>query len=354
MNTNRRVFLRWLMIQLGVLLGGETLSACASKTPDLSSLVGQASQTPFQPQPRTPVPSSETQPTTPAETQSAASPEAPAPSPTANTPDLVVARGGSPETLVQQALAAIGGMERFVAPGDEVLVKPNICVGYRSYEYAATTNPWVVSEIVRLALEAGAGRVLVYDYPFGGTSEQAYITSGIQEQVLTAGGEMEPVSSFKFTPVEIPDPLDLAKCKVYQDVLEADVVINVPIAKHHGLARLTLGMKNLMGVIWDRPAMHRNLGDRLTDLNRLVRPALTVIDAVRILRANGPTGGRLGDVQQTDTLIVSPDVVAADSYAASLFSLQPSDLAYVRSGASIGLGRMDLEQLHIEEISVGA
>jgi uncharacterized protein (DUF362 family) len=165
---------------------------------------------------------------------------------------------------------------------------------------------------------------------------------------------MEPMSTFKFSRVEIPDPLDLGQCDIYQDVLDADVVINVPIAKHHSLARLTLGMKNLMGVIWDRPAMHRNLGDRLTDLNRFVQPDLTIVDAVRMLMANGPTGGRLGDVRQEDTLIVSPDVVAADSYAATLFGLQPSDLAYIRAGASVGIGRMDLEQLRIDEITVDA
>jgi uncharacterized protein (DUF362 family) len=131
------------------------------------------------------------------------------------------------------------------------------------------------------------------------------------------------------------------------------VVIDVPIAKHHGLARLTLGMKNLMGVIYDRPAMHRNLGQRLADLSSRVRPTLTVVDAVRMLMDHGPTGGSLEDVRQADTLIVSPDIVAADSYAATLFGLKPDDLAYVRAGAQLGLGRSDLNSLKIEEINVG-
>jgi uncharacterized protein (DUF362 family) len=147
--------------------------------------------------------------------------------------------------------------------------------------------------------------------------------------------------------------VDLQRCKIYDDVLKADVVIDVPIAKHHGLARLTLGMKNLMGVIYDRPAMHRNLGQRLADLTSRVRPTLTVVDAVRMLMDHGPTGGNLEDVKQADTLIVSPDIVAADSYAATLFGLKPDDLAYVRAGAQIGLGRADLSSLKIEEINVG-
>jgi uncharacterized protein (DUF362 family) len=268
-------------------------------------------------------------------------------------PDLVVARGGEPEELVQRALVALGGMERFVQPGDDVVVKPNICVAYHTYEYAATTNPWVVAALVRLCLKAGARRVRVMDYPFGGGPEEAYIRSGIKEQVVAAGGEMEIMSSFKFVAAEIPQGLDLRQCDIYDQVLNADVVINVPIAKTHSLARLTLGMKNLMGVIRDRPAMHRNLGQRLADLASRVRPALTVVDAVRILVANGPTGGNLDDVKKIDTVIASPDIVAADSFAAMLFGLQPDDLSYVQAATAMGLGRSDLGSLKIEEIAVG-
>ncbi len=266
---------------------------------------------------------------------------------------MAVARGGEPEALVRHAIAALGGMQRFVSAGDDVIVKPNVCVDYRTYEYAATTNPWVVGEIVRLCLEAGAGRVRVMDFPFGGDSESAYRRSGIQEQVHAAGGEMEPIRFFKFVETEIPNALDLKTCQIYEDVLMADVVINVPIAKHHSLARLTLGMKNLMGVIRDRPYMHGNLGQRLADLASRVRPALTIIDAVRILQRSGPTGGRLGDVQKIDTVIASPDIVAADSYTATLFGLQPTDLSYIVSGLVMGLGRADLETMKIEEIAVG-
>jgi uncharacterized protein (DUF362 family) len=254
--------------------------------------------------------------------------------------------------MVRRALEALGGMGEFVRPGDDVIVKPNICVGYHSYEYAATTNPWVVGALVKLALDAGARRVRVMDFPFGGSPEQAYVTTGIQEQVEAAGGRMEGMSKFKFVDTQIPGGVDLQRCKIYDDVLKADVVINVPIAKHHGLAQLTLGMKNLMGVILDRPAMHRNLGQRLADLAGRIRPTLTVVDAVRMLMDHGPSGGSLDDVRQADTIIVSPDIVAADSYAATLFDMQPADLAYVRAGEGTGLGRSELSGMHIEEISV--
>ncbi len=327
---------------LGTVAGGGLLSACGA----------QQSPTPT----RIPPSPTATESANLAPPATATAVPTATPVPTATSlahPDLVVARGGEPEELVRRALAALGGMEQFVRPGDDVIVKPNICVAYHSYEYAATTNPWVVAALVRLCLEAGARRVRVMDYPFGGSPEQAYVRSGIQEQVVAAGGEMEIMPRFKFVATEIPQGLDLRQCDIYDEVLNADVLINVPIAKTHGLARLTLGMKNLMGVIRDRPAMHRNLGQRLADLTSRVRPALTVVDAVRILTAHGPTGGSLDDVRKMDTVIASPDIVAADSFAATLFGMQPDDLAYIRAATDMGLGRSDLDSLKIEEIAVG-
>lgn len=311
----RRDFLRQLALGLSTLAGGSLLSACGGKEASASTVPPLA--------------------------------------PPRMYPDLVVARGGEPEQLVRLALAALGGMERFVHRGNDVIIKPNICVSYHTYEYAATTNPWVVAELVKLCWEAGARRVRVMDSPFGGTAEEAYVRSGIQDQVQAAGGEMELMSSFKYVSIRIPSGVDLRRCDVYDDVLKADVLINVPIAKHHSLGVLTLGMKNLMGVIRDRPSLHRNLGQRLADLNSRIRPTLTVIDAVRILVAHGPTGGNLDDVRKLDTVIASPDIVAADSYAATLFGMQPNDLAYIRAAAGMGLGRSDLGSLKIEEISVG-
>ena len=137
---------------------------------------------------------------------------------------------------------------------------------------------------------------------------------------------------------------------VYQDVLQADVFINVPIAKHHNLARLSLGMKNLLGVVQSRNRYHSNLGQRVADLTSLVYPTLTVVDAVRILVDHGPTGGSLSDVKQINTVIASHDPVAADSYAATLFNLSGADIAYIKAAAEMGLGEMDLSNLKIEKI----
>jgi uncharacterized protein (DUF362 family) len=263
---------------------------------------------------------------------------------------LAVAHGDDPAATTKAALAALGGIERFVKSDDEVIIKPNICVDYHPPEYAATTNPTVVATLVALCLGAGARRVRVMDMPFGGTPESAYAVSGIEDAVRAAGGQMEVMSPVKFVKTSIPEGQDITSWEIYQDVLQADVLINVPIAKHHSLARLSLGGKNLLGVITKPNQMHRNLGQRTADLLSVVRPTLTVVDAVRILVAHGPTGGSLNDVQQMDTVIASHDTVAADAYAAKLFGIAGEGVPYVKAAADMGLGMLDLGGVKVEEI----
>ena len=231
---------------------------------------------------------------------------------------LAVARGAGadPAELTRRAIAALGGIERFVKPGADVIVKPNICNAYHGPEYASTTNPDVVAAIVALCLAAGAKRVRVMDFPFGGSPQASYETSGIAAAVKAAGGDLEAMNRLKFRKTALPQGKVLRSSSVYGDILDADTVINVPIAKNHGSATLTLGMKNLMGVIQDRNTLHAiGLHQAIADLNSTVKPQLTIVDAIRILTANGPTGGSLDDVKRLDTIIASADVVAADAYA---------------------------------------
>ncbi|HEX7542146.1 MAG TPA: DUF362 domain-containing protein [Anaerolineales bacterium] len=341
---SRRDFLKVAVAGAGAMSLGAILDACGQAFP----LSLPSTDTPVSSiqQPASPSPSPAD--TIPATTDTVAAPtDTPLPP-----PDVVVTRGGEPETLVRQAIAALGGMEKFVPLGANVIVKPNICVAYHTYEYAATTNPWVVGTLVKICYEAGAASVKVMDYPFGGTQQKAYEISGIKEQVEAAGGEMANMLSYKYIPTQNPTAVVLKTTAVYDDILKADVLINVPIAKQHGSSRLTLGMKNLMGVIQNRSALHTNLGQCIADLNALIKPQLTVVDAVRILTANGPTGGNLADVKKLDTVIVSQDVVAADSYAALLFGMKPEDLDYIVIGTSMGLGRSDIQNLNVQVIQV--
>jgi uncharacterized protein (DUF362 family) len=273
------------------------------------------------------------------------------PAPSGDQAYLAVARGSDPATITERALAAIGGIERFVKSGNDVIIKPNICVNYNPPEFAATTNPDVVGALVRLCLGAGARRVRVMDMPFGGTPESAYAISGIEAAVKAAGGEMEVMNRAKFVKSAIPQGKNIQEWEIYRDVLTTDVLINVPIAKHHSLARLSLGLKNLLGVASNPSRMHSNLAQRIADLSSAVRPTLTIVDAVRILVANGPTGGSLNDVRQTDTVIATHDFVAADAWAATLLNMKGADLAYVKAAADMGLGTMELDSIKIEEIS---
>lgn len=267
---------------------------------------------------------------------------------------VVVCRGKGvdPKEITRRAIAALGGMEQFVKKGADVIIKPNICNAFRDPEHASTTNPDVVGEVVRECVAAGAKRVRVMDFPFGGSPQDAYERSGIRKAVEEAGGVMEVMSSFKFKDTPIPNGKDIKSWQIYEDILKADVVINIPIAKHHRLAGLTLAIKNLLGVVQNRPGMHPNMAQRLADLATVVKPTLTIIDAIRILVDNGPTGGRLEDVKREDTVIVSTDMVAADAYATTLFGKKPSDIGYIIRAAEMGLGKANLDEIKIEEINI--
>ena len=339
---SRRDFLRLMALGAGSLTLNQFLTACG-----LNPAPGLPTSIPILPT----LPSSVSPVETLAGTQDSSA--IPTPTKALSSADVVVARGGEPEEMVRRALEAYGGMGTFVPKGANVVIKPNICVAYHTYEYAATTNPWVVGTLVKMAVTAGASRVQVFDFPFGGSAQEAYTRSGIQEQVLAAGGEMLPMPEFKYVTTDIPNGVDLKYTHAFKDALDADVLIDVPIAKHHGSARLSLGMKNLMGLILDRSAIHRDLGQRIADLNTLFRPKLTVVDAVRILTNHGPSGGNLDDVKKLDTIIVSSDIVAADSYATTLFGLQPTDIGYIRAATKMGLGKSDLNIIKVEEIAVG-
>jgi uncharacterized protein (DUF362 family) len=265
-------------------------------------------------------------------------------------PVVVVAEKDKPAELVRKAIKALGGMGRFVKKGNRVLIKPNIAFA-RPPEGAANTNPEVVAELVQLCFEAGAKEVIVLDY----TLDPARITyemSGIAKAAEAKGARVVYVSPRDFVPVEVPKGkiLSAYDVRVLKQVLDADVFINVPIAKTHGSARLTLGMKNLMGIIQDRGAWHRSgdLHQCIADFVTAVKPHLTVIDAIRILASGGPKGP--GRVEQKDTIIASTDIVAADAYATTLFGLTPNDVPHIIKAAELGVGVADLKRVKIVKV----
>lgn len=259
-------------------------------------------------------------------------------------PLVALRKGANIPQLVDEVLAALGGMKNFVKAGETVVVKPNI--GWdRPVELAANTHPLVVRRVIEHCLEAGAKRIQVFDRS-SNDPRRCYVASGIQEAVEGLGSKrvsIEHMERRAYQDLDIGQGVELTRWSFYQPALEADRFINLPIAKHHSISRLTLGMKNVMGVIGgDRGMLHRRLDEALSDINSVVHSDLTLIDATRILVANGPQGGRLEDVRQSETLVASADIVAADALATTLFNLKPEEISILVTAARRGLGVMDL------------
>jgi len=264
-------------------------------------------------------------------------------------PAVAVRRGEDIPDLVRRTVAALGGMGAFVKTGETVVVKPNI--GWdRTVELAANTHPLVVRTVVELCLESGAKKVRVFDRS-ANDPRRCYVESGIQQAVEEIGSEravIEHMDRRAYRDLDIKRGVELTRWSFYGPALDADRLINLPIAKHHSMSILTLGMKNLMGVIGgNRGTLHREIAESLTDINTVIPSTLTLIDATRILVANGPQGGRLEDVRVRNTLIASPDIVAADSAAASLFDRRPEEIPTIVAGARRGLGVMDLTRVRM-------
>lgn len=267
-------------------------------------------------------------------------------------PELAAVSGKDYLQLVQKAVETLGGIEKFVKSGDKVVVKPNM--GWdRTPEQGANTHPLVVRALVELALDGGAAKVKVFDYTCN-EKRRCYRNSGIIDELKKIGDRKihwEHIDKRKFVPVDIVKGKSLKNWSIYKDALTADSYINVPVAKHHGLSRLSLGLKNSMGVIGgNRGRLHYNLGQELADLATVVSPSLTLIDATRMLLRNGPQGGRLSDVKVADTVVASADPIAADAYATTLFDLNPEEIESTVAGYKMGLGEMDLEKMNIHKL----
>ncbi len=271
---------------------------------------------------------------------------------TKGTAPIAIVTGASAAGLAKEALKSLGGMELFVKRGDRVLIKPN--AGWdRRAELAANTNPDVIRTLCEMCLTAGAGKVIVSDFSCNET-HRCFDSSGIGAAARSAGAEVVFPREAYLKEIDFNGEA-IRSWPVYSHFLEVDKLINVPIAKQHGLARVTLGMKNWFGIIGGlRNRLHQNINTSIVDLATSIRPTLTVIDAYRILISNGPQGGRLADVKDARTLIASTDPVAADSLATALFGLNPEDLPYLPLAHSRGLGQIDRAAMSIRELTTGA
>jgi uncharacterized protein (DUF362 family) len=267
-------------------------------------------------------------------------------------PHLVVVQGGEPRALVQRALEDLGGIRRFVSRQDVVVLKPNIAWD-RTPEQAANTNPEVVAEVARQCWQAGAKRVIVTD---GSCNEprRCFQRSGIQAAARAEGAEVILPDPELYREVDLGGVV-LKSWPVFTPFLEADKIINLPIAKHHGLVGVTLGMKNWYGILGgQRNRLHQQIHQSLADLASFMLPTVTLLDCYRILLRNGPTGGNLEDVILKKTMVAGTDPVAIDAYVAKAYwDLDPEHLPYLEMAAARGLGTVEFEKLRVKVSRLG-
>jgi uncharacterized protein (DUF362 family) len=265
--------------------------------------------------------------------------------------DLVAVKGGEPEVMFDKAIEALGGMQAFVKKGQKVVIKPNI--GWDvSPERAGNTNPKLVRRVVEHCLQAGAKEVYVFDNTCD-KWDKCYATSGIEQAVKDAGGKLAPGNTENYyQEVAIPNGVKLKTAKVHELILGSDVFINIPVLKSHSSARLTIAMKNHMGIVWDRGWWHRNdLNQCIADYTTYIKqPDLNIVDAYRVMMKNGPRGVSEADVSLMKSLIISPDQVAVDAAAAKLFGISPDEVPYIGIAESMGVGTAALDKLNVHRI----
>ena len=267
-------------------------------------------------------------------------------------PHLAVVQDGEPAALVARALEDLGGMRRFIGRQDVVVIKPNIAWD-RTPEQAANTNPEAVAEVVRQCLQAGAKRVIVTDVSCN-DPRRGFHRSGIQDAALAAGAEVILPDPSRFREVDMGGVV-LKTWPVFTPFLEADKIINMPIAKHHVLTGATLGMKNWYGILGgERNRLHQQIHQSLVDLANFMLPTVTLLDCYRILLRNGPTGGNLEDVATKKTMVAGTDPVAIDAYVAKAYwNLDPEHMPYLLMAQARGLGSVEYDKLGLKVSQLG-
>ena len=259
---------------------------------------------------------------------------------------LIAISGQDPATMIEKGFAAIGGIGLYVKKGDIVVIKANFSVP-RKPDEAATTNPDLVAAVVRQCLSAGAKAVNVVDFPFSGPT--CLNISGIKDAVEKAGGKAYNINTQNnFQTVEMGGE-NLKSVLYAKDVLNAQVFINMPILKNHTMTTLTMSLKNMMGLVWDRGLFHRtDLAACIAELSHYRKADLIIMDAIKGITDNGPTGP--GTIKTWNQVVFGIDPVAVDAYGASLFGADVRKISHVVKAAQLGVGEIDLAKVTIQTI----
>lgn len=266
--------------------------------------------------------------------------------------DLVAIKNGDPVAMFDAGIAALGGMKTFVKPGQTVVVKPNI--GWDAIpERAANTNPDLVGRIVKHCVDAGAKKVMVFDNTCDEWT-RCYKNSGIEKAVKDNGGRIvSGKNKAQYREVSIAKGVKLKKAKVHELILDSDVFINVPVLKNHGGAKMSLSMKNLMGVVWNRKYWHiHDLQQCIADFATFRNPDLNVVDGFRAMMRNGPRGVSVADVEEKKYQLISTDMVAIDTAATKVFGIETEIVKHIGLAEKMGVGTTDLDSLNIKRITI--
>jgi uncharacterized protein (DUF362 family) len=270
-------------------------------------------------------------------------------------PDIGVAKGKAVEAT-KAAVDLIGGIKSVVKKGDRVLIKPNMSFA-RSPEAASNTHPDVVKTVAAMCKEAGASKILILDHTLA-PGKICLQISGIGPACKAIDKNMvHTINNPSFyKQVNISGARSLAQTDVAKEFLKADVLIAVPVAKSHSATGVSLSMKGMMGLIYDRGIMHRmDLNETIVDLASFLKADLTIIDGTRVLSTGGPGGP--GRVLKKNTIIASKDMVAADAFAVAAFEwygkkFKPTQVKHIKLAHERGIGRADIENLSVKTISI--
>jgi uncharacterized protein (DUF362 family) len=266
--------------------------------------------------------------------------------------DLVATKGGEPDVMFDESIKAMGGMGQFVKKGQSVLIKPNI--GWDAPpERAANTNPKLVKRVIEHCLNAGASKVYSFDHTCNAWTK-CYKNSGIENAVKEAGGIIVPGNSeSRYQKVNVPTGNILTEAKVHELILDTDVFINIPVLKHHSSAKLTIAMKNLMGIVWDRGFWHKNdLHQCIAEFPAYRKPDLNIVDAYKVMKRNGPRGVSNSDVVTMKYQLISTDIVAIDAASAKIFGSGPETIPYITKAHEMKIGNKNLDELNIKRIAL--
>jgi len=264
----------------------------------------------------------------------------------------LVAISGEPVAATRKALEAMGGISRFVKKGQRVVLKPNMSFS-RTPDFSATTHPLVVATAAQACIEAGAQQVLILDHTLQ-RAEFCLERTGIRDACKNIPGVHVLALQEKkfFHEIKVPQGKVLERVEVMKEILDSQVLINIPVAKSHSATGVSLGMKGLMGMIWDRESFHSqyNINQAIADLATVIKPQLTILDATRALASGGPGGP--GEVKKPNLVIAGIDPVAVDSYGVTVVpwygqNFKGRQVEHLLVAYQRGLGKIDIDQLKI-------